>query len=198
MGDPDPGYVAGYVPGVRENGGQHTHGAAWLAWAFADVGDGDRAHALFDLLNPIRRAQDARSAWTYRLEPYVVAADVYAVPPRVGRGGWSWYTGSAARMQRLGVEAILGLHRTVYTLRVRPVLPSSWTGYEATVRRGKSRYDIVVKGPAGMAPGRYTVSLDGRTLAGPDIPFVDDGARHRIVVEHGVPLAPDVPRPSQP
>ncbi|MBB1511185.1 hypothetical protein H5399_00985 [Tessaracoccus sp. MC1627] len=140
----DPGYIKGYLPGIRENGGQYTHAAAWLAWAAAEAGDGDTAHRLFDLLNPVRRSADPEGVARYLVEPYVLAADVYGRPPHVGRGGWTWYTGSSGWLYRVGVEAILGLTWEGDTLRVDPRLPLHWDGYRATVRRGGRRIEVTV------------------------------------------------------
>lgn len=140
----DPGYIKGYLPGIRENGGQYTHAAAWLAWAAAEAGDGDTAHRLFDLLNPVRRSADPEGVARYLVEPYVLAADVYGRPPHVGRGGWTWYTGSSGWLYRVGVEAILGLTWEGDTLRVDPRLPGHWDGYRATVSRGGRRIEVTV------------------------------------------------------
>jgi len=132
----DPGYVKGYLPGVRENGGQYTHAALWAVWAFAELGQGDRAEALFRLLNPIYHGDTPEKLERYRVEPYVVAADVYGVPPHTGRG-WTWYTGAASWMYRLGLEAILGLRRVGEALHIDPCIPRDWSGYELTYRTAK-------------------------------------------------------------
>ena len=126
--DLDPGYIRGYVPGVRENGGQYTHGAIWAAMAFAAMGDRVSAWDLATMMNPARRASTPQGMSTYKVEPYVVSADVYAVDPHAGRGGWSWYTGSAGWMYRLFVEALLGLELEAGGLRIRPNLPPAWDG----------------------------------------------------------------------
>ncbi|MHB9031975.1 MAG: GH36-type glycosyl hydrolase domain-containing protein, partial [Anaerolineae bacterium] len=130
----DPGYIKSYPPGTRENGGQYTHAATWTAWAFALLGDGRQAGALFNLLNPILHADTHRKAITYGVEPYVVCADIYSQPPYRGRGGWTWYTGSAAWMYRLGLEAILGFSKRGNNLRIEPVIPPEWDGYEINYR----------------------------------------------------------------
>ena len=130
----DPGYIKGYPPGLRENGGQYSHAAMWAILAYARLGDGDRAAALFNLVNPVNHGRTPQAVTRYRVEPYVVAADVYAVSPHEGRGGWTWYTGSAAWMYRAGVEGILGLRREGGWLRVCPCMPSTWPGFEATLR----------------------------------------------------------------
>jgi cyclic beta-1,2-glucan synthetase len=141
----DPGYIKGYLPGIRENGGQYTHAAAWLAWAAAEAGDGDTAHRLFDLISPVRRTADADGVARYLAEPYVLAADVYSRAPHVGRAGWTWYTGSSAWLYRVGVEAILGMTWDGDSLGVAPQLPRDWDGYRATVRRGGRRIDVRVR-----------------------------------------------------
>ncbi len=181
----DPGYVKGYPPGVRENGGQYTHAALWVAWAFAEMGDGDRAEELFRLLNPIYHADTPEKAARYRVEPYVVAADVYSVPPYVGRGGWTWYTGSAGWMYRLGLEAILGVRRVGRALRIDPCIPKHWPGYEVTYRNGATVYHIRVENPAGVNRGVKQVTLDGKPLSGAEIPLAEDGQWHEVRVVMG-------------
>src|SRR6185436_5115146 len=145
----DPGYIKGYSPGIRENGGQYTHAALWVVMAVARLGSGDEAVELFHLLNPINHARTAVGTATYKVEPYVVAADVYAHPAHAGRGGWTWYTGSAAWMARAGLESILGVTRRGATLALNPCIPSSWPGFTVTLRHGKSRYEIAVENPLG-------------------------------------------------
>jgi cyclic beta-1,2-glucan synthetase len=160
----DPGYIRAYPPGIRENGGQYTHAATWLGWAHAALGDGEGAARIFRLLNPILHSQTAASAARYRVEPYALAADIYSCPPWVGRGGWTWYTGSAAWMYRLGVEAILGLRPFDRELRVDPCIPPTWKGFEAWVQLGKQRVHIVVENPDRVASGVATMTLDGAAL----------------------------------
>jgi cyclic beta-1,2-glucan synthetase len=156
----DPGYIRSYPPGVRENGGQYTHAATWLVMALAEAGRAEQAGALYAMLNPVNHALDRASADRYRVEPYVVAADVYAGPGRTGRGGWTWYTGSAGWMYRVAVETILGIRRKGETLEVRPCLPPRWNGYRATLRIGGAGYAIeVVRRPGGT--GSATVQLAG-------------------------------------
>jgi cellobiose phosphorylase len=181
----DPGYVKGYAPGIRENGGQYTHAALWTVWAFAQLGDGDRAQALFRLLNPIYHADTHEKMLRYRVEPYVIAADVYGAPPHVGRGGWTWYTGSAGWMYRLGLEAILGIQRCGDALRIRPCIPSDWPGYEVTYRFGTATYHIHVENPRRVCTGVEQITLDGATLAGDAIPLRDDGRQHAVRVVMG-------------
>jgi cellobiose phosphorylase len=175
----DPGYIRGYVPGVRENGGQYTHAAVWAAMAFAHQGDAARAWELARMINPVNHARDAEAAAVYRVEPYVLAADVYAVEPHVGRGGWTWYTGSAGWMYRLLVESLLGLRRTGERLALAPCLPPDWDRYELLYRHGRSAYLIEVMQNDARVPG---LRLDGRDQPGLDFPLVDDGASHRVQV----------------
>lgn len=178
----DPGYIKGYLPGIRENGGQYTHAALWTIWAFARLGDGDRAYALFDLINPITHADTPEKTRLYKVEPYVVAADVYGVPPNQGRGGWTWYTGSSGWMVRLGVEGILGLRKVGQTLLVEPCIPRAWAEYRLVYRYGGSAYHIHVKNPAGVQQGVEEVWLDGQRLTGVQIPLQDDGQHHPVVI----------------
>ena len=163
----DPGYIKGYPAGIRENGGQYTHGAIWSVIAFAMLGDGDMAGELFSMINPINHASTPEAARHYAVEPYVVAADIYSVPPHVGRGGWTWYTGSAGWMYRAGVERILGL-------RVQAADRSCWTrafrkrGQVSTCvyRHGSAIYEIDVKNPSGVSRGIARAELDGEALPG--------------------------------
>ena len=179
----DPGYIKGYPPGIRENGGQYTHAAIWAVWAFAELGQGDRAEELFRLLNPIYHSDTQEKVERYRVEPYVVAADVYSVPPHVGRGGWTWYTGSSGWLYRLGLEAILGLHRVgADVLRVDPCIPESWPGFKLTYRYGGTTYEIAVENPDGVNRGVKQVELNGDVLPGHEIPLVDDGKQHTVRV----------------
>ena len=144
----DPGYIKGYPPGLRENGGQYSHAAMWAILAFAKLGAGDKAAELFALINPINHARTPEEIERYKVEPYVVAADVYSVSPHVGRGGWTWYTGSAAWMYRAGIEGILGIRREGAFLVVDPCIPAAWPGFDATVRLGATCYDIRVENPS--------------------------------------------------
>ncbi|MBZ0231251.1 MAG: cellobiose phosphorylase [Deltaproteobacteria bacterium] len=169
----DPGYVRAYPPGIRENGGQYTHASTWLGWAHAALGDGDRAGRIFDLINPILRTQTRAELERYRVEPYAVAADVYSCPPWPGRGGWTWYTGAAAWMWRLGVEAILGLRKERGRLCIDPCIPSGWPGFEAWVRLGRRRIHVVVENPQRVSRGVVAMTLDGVRLAEPRLPDLD-------------------------
>lgn len=177
----DPGYIKGYVPGIRENGGQYTHGALWLVWALATMGRGDDAEALFRLLNPIYHADNAEKMERYRVEPYVVAADVYKAAGHVGRGGWTWYTGSAGWMYRLGLEAILGIQRAGSALRLDPCIPKAWPGYAVTYRAGAATLHIRVENPTSVSRGIGRVTMDGQVLPGNEIPIPGTG-EHQIVV----------------
>jgi cyclic beta-1,2-glucan synthetase len=181
---PDPGYIKGYLPGVRENGGQYTHAAIWSVLAFAALGDGDKAGELFSLLNPINHASTRAGVFRYKVEPYVVAADIYAEPPHVGRGGWTWYTGSAGWMYRAGVEWILGVRLRGTRLYFDPCIPRAWRGFEVTFRYHSSRYEIVVENPQGVTRGVSSVKLDGVSLAegSMHIQLADDGATHHVRV----------------
>jgi cyclic beta-1,2-glucan synthetase len=188
----DPGYIKGYVPGVRENGGQYTHAALWVVCAFAELGRNDRVAPLLEMLSPVTHAATAERAAVYELEPYVVAADVYGVPPHVGRGGWSWYTGSAGWMIRAVLESLLGMKmRGGDTLSFRPCIPDTWPGFTIRYRipGEKTRYEILVHNPDGIAREVVAATLDG--TASPigkgeaSIPLVHDGALHRIEITLG-------------
>jgi cyclic beta-1,2-glucan synthetase len=179
----DPGYIKGYPPGVRENGGQYTHAATWSVMAFAELGDGDRALDLFRSLNPIHHADSAAHVQRYKVEPYAVAADVYSEPPHVGRGGWTWYTGSAGWLYRAGLEWILGFRKQGNTLRIDPCIPRGWKGFEITYRFGRTLYRIAVENPQGVCRGVSRVSLDGVPLpADTLVPLSDDGREHQVRV----------------
>jgi cyclic beta-1,2-glucan synthetase len=185
----DPGYIKGYPPGIRENGGQYTHAAMWSVLAYAQMGDGDRAADLFAMLNPVNRSRTRSGAKRYKVEPYVVAADVYSVAPHVGRGGWTWYTGSAGWMYRAGIEGLLGLRKHGNELSIDPCVPRAWPGFTAVFRHGASHYDIVVNNPHGVGRGVSDIVVDGRALeAGKHaVQLVDDGARHSATVTLGQP-----------
>jgi len=179
----DPGYIKGYPPGIRENGGQYTHAAIWSMIAFAVLGDGDTAGELFSMLNPINHASSRAAVHRYKVEPYVACADVYAEPPHVGRGGWTWYTGSAGWMYRAGLEWILGFRAHGTTLFLDPCVPRAWRGFEIVYRYHSTRYDIAVENPRGVSRGVTRVELDGTALEHlVGIPLADDGASHRVRV----------------
>ncbi|KAF0101517.1 MAG: carbohydrate binding:glycosyltransferase 36:glycosyltransferase 36 associated [bacterium] len=175
--DLDPGYIKGYVPGVRENGGQYTHAAIWAAMAFAAQGDSRRAWEITTLINPANHAKSKDAIATYKVEPYVMAADVYAVAPHTGRGGWSWYTGSAGWMYRLIVESLLGLRLEVDKLHVAPCLPAHWPGYKVHYRYRETVYHIAV-----VQLDAAGLSVDGVEMGGLAIPLVDDHREHTVEV----------------
>ena len=177
----DPGYIKGYVPGVRENGAQYTHAALWAVLATALHGDGRRAFELFQMLNPLNHASTPERASLYKVEPYVVAADVYTATGHVGRGGWTWYTGSASWMYRVALESILGFDKRGDTLRITPRVPAEWPELTIVYRFGESEYTITVHEPGRVAAGAV-VRLDGRVLDDGVIPLEDDSGKHEVVV----------------
>ena len=181
----DPGYVKGYVPGVRENGGQYTHAALWTVIAFALLGDGDRAGELFGLLNPINHSSTRAGLHKYKVEPYVAMGDVYAVPPHTGRGGWTWYTGSAGWMYRAALEYILGFKLEGNRLRIDPCIPRGWREFEITYRRGKTAYRIKVENPHSLSRGVARVEVDGVGQSDNGIALVDDGQTHEVRILMG-------------
>ncbi|MBI4515493.1 MAG: hypothetical protein HY699_06735 [Deltaproteobacteria bacterium] len=184
----DPGYIKGYPPGIRENGGQYTHAAAWSVIAFAMLGDGDKAGELFSMINPINHASTRTAIRRYKVEPYVVSADVYSQPPHLGRGGWSWYTGAAGWLYRAGLEWILGFRIRGETLLLDPCVPKAWRGFEIVFRYRTARYEIAVENPQGVSRGVARAELDGAVLpAEPPgnparVPLSDDGVTHRVRV----------------
>jgi cyclic beta-1,2-glucan synthetase len=181
----DPGYIKGYPPGIRENGGQYTHAALWAIWAYTELGQGNRAGDLFRLLNPIYHSDTEDKARRYAVEPYVVAADVYSAKEHLGNGGWTWYTGSSGWMYRLGVEAILGLRKRDDRLRIEPCIPNDWTTYQMTYRHGGTIYQITVENPDGVNRGVKAIKMDGEEVSEEGIPLVDDGDRHEVEVTMG-------------
>jgi len=189
-----PGYIKGYPPGVRENGGQYTHAAVWLAMAMARSGDGTRAAKIMRMLNPIEHARDGEATWRYGIEPYVVAADVYRLPGRIGQGGWSWYTGSAALMYRAWVEEILGLHVRGEAMWLTPVIPGWWDGFQMSYRHGEAIYEIHVENPDHCERGVCWVEMDGQRMKDGVIPLGRDLVKHRIVVRMGNAHSPGEPR----
>jgi cyclic beta-1,2-glucan synthetase len=176
----DPGYIKAYPPGIRENGGQYTHAAMWTTLAFALLGDGDRAGELFSILNPINHASTRAGIHRYKVEPYVACADVYSSAQHVGRGGWTWYTGSAGWMYRTAVEGILGVNLRGRILAINPCIPRAWAGFEVTYKYGSSRYRIAVENPNGVSRGVVRATLDGQEISGRpcEITLVDDGSYH--------------------
>ena len=181
-GPVDPGYIKGYLPGVRENGAQYTHAAAWVVLATAMLGEGRRAYELFQMLNPIEHARDQSAVQRYKLEPYVVAGDVFSNPPLAGRGGWSWYTGSAAWLYRVGLESILGFRRFGDRLTLNPCIPPEWKGFEVTYQYRSATYQIAVENPQGQERGIATISVDGRLVESDAILLTDDGQTHDVRV----------------
>ena len=181
---PDPGYIKGYPPGIRENGGQYTHGAIWSVIAFAMLGEGDKAGELLSLLNPINHASTRAGIYRYKVEPYVSCGDVYYEPTHVGRGGWTWYTGSAGWMYRAGLEWILGFHLRGAALLHRSQHSKGWRHFEIVFRYHSARYEIAVENPHGVSRGVSRVELDGKLLQGNPllIPLSDDGETHRVRV----------------
>jgi cellobiose phosphorylase len=168
---PHPGYIMGYPPGVRENGGQYTHAALWVAMAFARMKDGDRAVRVLQMLNPIEHSRTPADCAAYRTEPYVVAADVYSLQSQSGRGGWTWYTGSAGWMYRVWLEEVLGFKLRAGRLSIEPVIPESWPGYQLTFRYGRTEYRIAVE--------------NGGERSKQEIELVDDGEVHAIHINAG-------------
>ncbi|HXN11177.1 MAG TPA: hypothetical protein VN859_08025, partial [Steroidobacteraceae bacterium] len=183
----DPGYIAAYPPGIRENGGQYTHAAAWSVIAFALLGQGAQAAALFAILNPITRTRTPEDVQRYKVEPYAVAADIYSVEPHAGRGGWTWYTGSAGWMYRAAMEWMLGFRVHYRSLTLTPCVPEWWAGFRIAFRYGSARYDIVVENPDRVSHGVAHAELDGTALApgAPDIELIDDGQVHLVRVVLG-------------
>jgi cyclic beta-1,2-glucan synthetase len=185
----DPGYIQGYLPGVRENGAQYTHAALWAVLATALQGDGTRAFELYQMINPLTHASTPDEVAKYKVEPYVVAADVYTAEGHLGRGGWTWYTGSASWMYRVGLEAILGFTKRGNTLEMDPCIPASWPGFSVSYRCGSSSYSITVRNPNGAERGVASTTLDGTPLSGP-VPLSDDGQSHEVIVTLGLPIPP--------
>jgi cyclic beta-1,2-glucan synthetase len=192
----DPGYIKGYPPGLRENGGQYSHAAMWTILAQAKLGDGDAAHALFAMLNPINHALSPEDADRYKVEPYVVAADVYSTAPHEGRGGWTWYTGSAGWMYRAGVEGLLGLTRECDLLQLQPCFPNAWPELRATITLGDAHFTISIRNPEGAGAGIRTAEMNGTALEvterGLTIPLQD--GKHLLNVVLGRPC----PSPREP
>ena len=181
----DPGYIKGYPPGVRENGGQYTHAAVWAVMAIARLGQRRRGGRAVPHAEPDQPRRTPADVERYKVEPYVVAADVYTHPAHIGRGGWTWYTGSAGWMYRAGLESILGLRRRGATFVVEPCIPQAWPGYSIAWRFGATRYAIEVANPERRARGIARAELDGREVDPSAIPLRDDGGRHELRVVLG-------------
>ena len=189
--DSDPGYIRGYLPGVRENGGQYTHAALWAVLATAMQGDSTRAFELFQMLNPLTHTASADGVARYKVEPYVVAADVYTAPSHVGRGGWTWYTGSASWMYRVGLEQILGFRRTGDSLRIVPCVPADWPAFTIRYRHGESNYTIEVQSPAAVAQQGARVSINGVPQRAETFDLRADGGEYTVhVTPRGADGAP--------
>ena len=189
----EPGYIKGYPPGIRENGGQYTHASTWSVFAFASLGQGDRAGQLFSMLNPINHARTRAQVHRYKVEPYVVAADIYSVAPHVGRGGWTWYTGSAGWLYRAGLEAVLGFRVRGTCLTLAPCIPRRWPRFEIVFKYRRARYEIAVENPDGISQGVARVEIDGAPLSSVDdaqarITLLDEANTYRVRVVLGQPL----------
>jgi cyclic beta-1,2-glucan glucanotransferase len=188
---PNPGYISGYVPGVRENGGQYTHAALWVIQAQAMLGHGDRACELLTFVNPIHRTSRPERVEQYRLEPFAVAADVYSAPAHIGRGGWSWYTGAAGWMYRITLEHILGITREGDYLRINPCVPKGWHAFSVIMRLSGSEYRIELENPGGVSSGVQLLTLDGEAVAGGRVPFQPNAGLRviRVVLGAHAPAA---------
>ena len=178
QGTTDPGYIKGYLPGIRENGGQYSHAAIWLIMAYAALKNGDAATKLFSLINPINHTSTYTDQQKYKIEPYVIAADIYSVTPHIGRGGWSWYTGSASWMYRAAIESILGFDLKHDKLKINPCIPKTWPEFEIIYRKGKTQFNILVLNNQ----EKYTIKFDGMMLDTPEITTIEDGKIHEIII----------------
>jgi cyclic beta-1,2-glucan synthetase len=184
----DPGYIKGYPPGLRENGGQYTHAAAWSVIAFAKLGQGDQAAELFSMLNPVNHTRTRTGLQRYKAEPYVVAADVYSVAPHIGRAGWTWYTGAAGWLYRAGIESILGFNLRGDRMLMTPCIPRQWAGFQIRFRHGATRYEIDVLNPHNVSQGIVSATLDGVSLPAGEVgvALVDDGVTHYLTLTLGL------------
>ena len=194
----DPGYIKGYVPGVRENGGQYTHGSLWMPLAYAMRGEGGKACRLLRLMNPIEHAREPQGVMHYKVEPYVVVADIYALKGQEGRGGWSWYTGSAGWMYRVWIESVLGLQKRGETLTLNPSVPAEWDGFTLRYRHGGSLYTICVENPGHVEHGVGLLQLDGVTLDNKLVSLLDDGKEHIVRVVLGLNASIDAAETAEP
>jgi cyclic beta-1,2-glucan synthetase len=181
----DPGYIQGYLPGVRENGAQYTHAALWAVLATAMQKHGTRAFELFQMINPVTHTADRDGVDRYKVEPYVVAADVYTAEGHLGRGGWTWYTGSASWMYRVAIESILGFTKHGEVLTIDPCIPAAWDGYRIEYRYKSTTYVIDVRNPSHVEDGVQSVTVDGVGVHLKVIELQDDGGRHEVVVTMG-------------
>jgi cyclic beta-1,2-glucan synthetase len=183
----DPGYIKGYLPGVRENGGQYTHAGAWIIIALARLGMGDEAMELFHLINPINHARTPAASERYRVEPYAIAADVYAHPMHIGRGGWTWYTGSAGWIYQAAIRWLLGVQRKESMVSINPCIPAMWPQFSVEWTIGKTRYRFTVLNPDHRCCGVASAQLDGHAVDADAVPLVDDGAEHEVAIVLGTP-----------
>jgi len=181
----DPGYIKGYPPGIRENGGQYTHAAIWAVWALTELGMGDQAYEQFKLLNPVTHSLNLDDANRYVVEPYVVAADIYSRAPFVGHGGWTWYTGSSGWLYRLGTEAILGFRMLGDNFTIDPSIPDRWDGFQMTFKRKGTAFNIDVQNPDHVEKGVVEIRLDGEKLDDKLIPLLDNSSEHKVIVVMG-------------
>jgi cyclic beta-1,2-glucan synthetase len=181
----DPGYIKSYPPGVRENGGQYTHAAIWSVMAYAMLGEGDQALELLRMLNPIKRTASRTGVYAYKVEPYVLAADIYAESPHARRGGWTWYTGAAGWFYRAGLESILGLQVRGDQLLFDPCIPRGWHSYSMSYQHQTSRYEMTIENPDGRTRGVSLIELDGIAQTANRITLQDDGQNHRVRVIMG-------------
>ncbi|MGH7224992.1 MAG: GH36-type glycosyl hydrolase domain-containing protein, partial [Gemmataceae bacterium] len=180
-----PGYIKGYLPGIRENGGQYTHASTWAIEAAALLGQGDRAKEYFDLLSPVQHTRTPELVERYKVEPYVVVADIYGHPPHEGRGGWTWYTGSGGWLYRVMLESILGFHLRGDRLRVEPCIPKAWKSFAITFRHRSATYRITVENPHGVERGVKTIAIDGRKQENRDMVLADDEQTHEVQIVLG-------------
>ena len=180
-----PGYIMGYPPGVRENGGQYTHAALWLAQAFARLKQGTRAVELLEMINPVERTRSMEEVLRYKGEPYAIAADIYRLEGQVGRCGWTWYTGSSGWMYRVWLEEVLGFKLQANRLAIDPAIPSHWTHYALRYRYRSTRYEVDVENPENVSSGVVSLELDGVPLSSKWLPLVDDGGTHKVRVQLG-------------
>jgi cyclic beta-1,2-glucan synthetase len=181
----EPGYIKGYLPGVRENGAQYTQAAVWCVIAHALQGDGERAAELFEMLNPINHGSTRAGIHRYKAEPFVIAADVYSEPPHTGRGGWSWYTGAAGWLYRAGIEFILGFKLRGREILMDPCIPEQWRSFKIRYQAKGATYDFVIENPHGVSRGVLRVELDGKELSGLAVPILDDNGVHHVRVTLG-------------
>ncbi len=186
-GELQPGYIKGYVPGVRENGGQYTHAATWVVLAFAMLGIGDKAIELFHMLNPINHTRTGIEYSRYKTEPYVIAADVYAVHPHMGRGGWTWYTGAAGWLYKVGLEYLMGFVKKGNRLYINPCIPKSWTSFEIEYNTGEAVYRIEIRNPDRLTAGVSSITIDGKPCREGYITLSEQGT-HRVEVIMGTPF----------